>query len=191
MTFAESVPPEGWALPRTFPRPEALERAVDVLPGVGPVVKQKLERLGLRTVADLLQRLGNIPAERVWFRPIPGTATEQDVIDIEARENRLCELVDGVYEARDDRVLDNQSPAPVERDSVIVAEHDPVHGQSSQNDLVCRRRADVHSDGAGDEGHHAGRRVHRQRFRDRGPSISTVIQNDDLAVDRAGRDRAL
>lgn len=50
----------------------------------------------MRTVADLLKRLGDIPPERVWFRPAPGTATEQDVIDIEARENRLCELVDGV-----------------------------------------------------------------------------------------------
>jgi Uma2 family endonuclease len=50
----------------------------------------------VRTVADLLKRLGNLPPERVWFRPIPGTATEQDVIDIEARYNRLCELVDGV-----------------------------------------------------------------------------------------------
>jgi Uma2 family endonuclease len=50
----------------------------------------------VRTIADLLKRLGNIPPERVWFRPLPGTATEQDVLDIEARENRLCELVDGV-----------------------------------------------------------------------------------------------
>jgi Uma2 family endonuclease len=50
----------------------------------------------VRTVADLLKELGNIPPERVWFRPIPGTATEQDVIDVEARHNRLCELVDGV-----------------------------------------------------------------------------------------------
>jgi Uma2 family endonuclease len=50
----------------------------------------------VRTVADLLMRLGNLPPERVWFRPVPGTATEQDVIDIEARQNRLCELVDGV-----------------------------------------------------------------------------------------------
>src|SRR5262249_3958216 len=50
----------------------------------------------VRTIADLLKRLGNIPPERVWLRPAPGTATEQDVIDIEARENRLCELVDGV-----------------------------------------------------------------------------------------------
>jgi Uma2 family endonuclease len=48
------------------------------------------------TVADLLERLGGIPAERVRYYPLPGTATEQDVIDVEIRENRLCELVDGV-----------------------------------------------------------------------------------------------
>ena len=48
------------------------------------------------TVADLLERLDGIPAERVRFYPIPGTATVNDVIDIEAREKRLCELVDGV-----------------------------------------------------------------------------------------------
>jgi Uma2 family endonuclease len=53
-------------------------------------------RAKVRTVAELLKRLGDIPPERVWFRPVPGTATEQDVIDIEAHHNRLCELVDGV-----------------------------------------------------------------------------------------------
>ena len=50
----------------------------------------------IRTVADLLDRLGGVPAERVRYYPLPGTATEQDVIDIEAREDRLVELVDGV-----------------------------------------------------------------------------------------------
>jgi ATP-dependent DNA helicase RecG len=44
----------GLPRPRAFPRPDALDRAVDVLPGVGPAVKKKLERLGLRTVGDLL-----------------------------------------------------------------------------------------------------------------------------------------
>jgi len=47
------------------------------------------------TVGDLLDRLGGIPPQRVRLRPTPGTATEKDVIEIEARENRLCELVDG------------------------------------------------------------------------------------------------
>ena len=49
-----------------------------------------------RTVADLLHELGDIPADRVRLRPAPGTATERDVIEIEAREKRLCELIDGV-----------------------------------------------------------------------------------------------
>jgi Uma2 family endonuclease len=48
------------------------------------------------TLADLLDRLGGISAERVRYYPLPGTASDQDVIDIEQRENRLCELVDGV-----------------------------------------------------------------------------------------------
>src|SRR5438309_1790567 len=39
-----------WRRPRGFPRADALERALDALPGVGPVVKKKLERLGLLTV---------------------------------------------------------------------------------------------------------------------------------------------
>ncbi len=50
----------------------------------------------IETLADLLHRLGDIPLERIRFRPYPGTATEQDVIEAEARTGRLCELVDGV-----------------------------------------------------------------------------------------------
>ena len=48
------------------------------------------------TLADLVDRFGPMPAERIRTNPPPGTATEQDVIDIEAHESRLCELVDGV-----------------------------------------------------------------------------------------------
>jgi Uma2 family endonuclease len=48
------------------------------------------------TLADLLERFGAIPAARIRYDPPPGTATEQDVIRLEARENRLFELVDGV-----------------------------------------------------------------------------------------------
>jgi Uma2 family endonuclease len=49
-----------------------------------------------RTMADLLERLGDVPLRRVLADPAPGTATEQDVIDLGVREKRLCELVDGV-----------------------------------------------------------------------------------------------
>jgi hypothetical protein len=48
------------------------------------------------TLADLLAQLGGIAPERVRFRPLPGTATEQDVLDVQAHEGRVCELVDGV-----------------------------------------------------------------------------------------------
>ncbi len=48
------------------------------------------------TLAKLVERLGGVPLERIRFRPYPGTATEEDVIRIEAQENRLCELVEGV-----------------------------------------------------------------------------------------------
>ena len=49
----------------------------------------------IKTLADLHRRLGSIPLDRIWFRPAPGTATEKDVIEAEARGNHLCELVDG------------------------------------------------------------------------------------------------
>jgi Uma2 family endonuclease len=49
------------------------------------------------TLADLLEQLGDIPANRVRFHPFPGTATEKDVLTLHDREGKLlCELVDGV-----------------------------------------------------------------------------------------------
>jgi Uma2 family endonuclease len=47
------------------------------------------------TIADLLTRLGNVPASRVRLYPTPGTATEKDVIKVLDLENRPCELVEG------------------------------------------------------------------------------------------------
>jgi Uma2 family endonuclease len=48
------------------------------------------------TLADLLQRFGPIPAARIRYDPPPGTATEQDVVILEARKARLFELIDGI-----------------------------------------------------------------------------------------------
>lgn len=50
---------------------------------------------GVETVADLIEHLGGIPAHRIRMNPPPGTATERDVVDIDGREGRLFELVDG------------------------------------------------------------------------------------------------
>lgn len=49
------------------------------------------------TLADLLKRLGGIPASRIRLHPPPGTATEEDAIRTNESPFRtaLCELVDG------------------------------------------------------------------------------------------------
>ena len=49
----------------------------------------------IKTLADLVKWLGGVPLDRIRFHPAPGTATVQDVIDIQQREGRLCELVEG------------------------------------------------------------------------------------------------
>jgi Uma2 family endonuclease len=48
------------------------------------------------TVADVQARLGGIPPERIRTFPAPGTATEDDVLQVLARTDRICELVDGI-----------------------------------------------------------------------------------------------
>jgi Uma2 family endonuclease len=48
------------------------------------------------SLSDVLEHLGRIPPQRIRADPPPGTATEKDVIEIQAREDRLYELVDGV-----------------------------------------------------------------------------------------------
>jgi Uma2 family endonuclease len=49
-----------------------------------------------RTLADLLDELGNVPPNRVLLTPHPGTATEEDVLEVERRTGRAPELIDGV-----------------------------------------------------------------------------------------------
>lgn len=53
------------------------------------------------TVAELQDYLGGIPAHRIRMRPFPGQATEDDVLTILAREDRICELVDGILVEKD------------------------------------------------------------------------------------------
>ena len=50
------------------------------------------------TVADLIERLGGIPAHRILLKPTPGTATEADEFPLAAAclpRQRICELIDG------------------------------------------------------------------------------------------------
>lgn len=48
------------------------------------------------TIADLQAHLGDIPVERIRLFPPPGCATKADVLEIEDREDRLCELENGI-----------------------------------------------------------------------------------------------
>ena len=68
-----------WPRPRTFPRADALERAVDVLPGVGPAVKKKLERLGLRRSATCSRTGRSATRSRVPERRIADLGSDEEV----------------------------------------------------------------------------------------------------------------
>jgi Uma2 family endonuclease len=51
---------------------------------------------GIHTLADMLHDLGDIPPERIRWKPHPGTATEKDLLRVMAEEKVLLELVDGI-----------------------------------------------------------------------------------------------
>ena len=51
---------------------------------------------GPQTLADLWERLGRIPLERIRLHPAPGTATEDDLLKAKQRYHSLFELIDGV-----------------------------------------------------------------------------------------------
>ena len=73
--------------------------------------------------AELVQRLGNIPLERICFTPPPGTATERDLLTALRRSDRLYELVDGTLGGENDGTqrIDDR-PAGFDRDRRICAE---------------------------------------------------------------------
>ena len=46
-------------------------------------------------IAEWLRSLGNVPLGRIVMDPLPGTATEQDLLRLVERDKRLVELIDG------------------------------------------------------------------------------------------------
>jgi Uma2 family endonuclease len=48
------------------------------------------------TLADLLAKLGDVSPKRIRLTPLPGLATEEDVLRLEKEGKHLCELIDGV-----------------------------------------------------------------------------------------------
>jgi ATP-dependent DNA helicase RecG len=83
--FAALEPPRAWPPTRGRPRPEQLQEALDTLPGVGPAVKRKLARLGLETVADLLE---HVPFRYVPVRKVAELHGEREEVAIRVRVAR-------------------------------------------------------------------------------------------------------
>jgi Uma2 family endonuclease len=55
-----------------------------------------VDTIAIETLADLLEHLGGVSANRVRFPPALGTATEKDILEIHDRDRRLYELIEGV-----------------------------------------------------------------------------------------------
>lgn len=47
-------------------------------------------------MAEVMDRVGHVPLERILPFPAPGSATEQDLLDRTVTGGRICELVDGI-----------------------------------------------------------------------------------------------
>ncbi len=48
------------------------------------------------TLADFLDQFGDIPPHRILVKPVPGTATEEDLLERERQTGLAPELIDGV-----------------------------------------------------------------------------------------------
>lgn len=48
-----------------------------------------------RNAQEWWDALGQVPLDRIVFDPLPGSATEADVVRLDDHEDRLCELIDG------------------------------------------------------------------------------------------------
>jgi hypothetical protein len=66
---------------------------------IGSAVRIGNRKRTFRTLASLYRRLGPIPPARMRLSPPPGMAEEHHILEIAEREDRLCELVDGVLVA--------------------------------------------------------------------------------------------
>ena len=88
-----------WPRPRLFPRADALMRSVETLPGVGPALKRKLERLGLVTVGDLLEHRPfryELPVEELRIAELGGedeVAIRGEVLSVSKRRRGRLQML--------------------------------------------------------------------------------------------------
>jgi len=88
-----------WPRPRLFPRADALARPVETLPGVGPALKRKLERLGLATVGDLLEHRPfryELPVEELRIAELGGddeVAIRGEVLSVSKRRRGRLQML--------------------------------------------------------------------------------------------------
>ena len=77
------------------------------------------------TLADMLERLGDIPPNRIRVNPPLGMATEKDVLELKLRFGRICELVDGVLVEKTMEYDESMVAAAVVREiGEFVRKHD-------------------------------------------------------------------
>jgi ATP-dependent DNA helicase RecG len=88
-----------WPRPRLFPRADTLARSVESLPGVGPALKKKLERLGLVTVGDLLEHRPfryELPVEELRIAELGGddeVAIRGEVLSVSKRRRGRLQML--------------------------------------------------------------------------------------------------
>ncbi len=78
--FGGMDPPARWPRPRSAPSPATLELPIDTLAGVGPAVRRRLERLGLRTVGDLLAHRPRRYERPVDEKPIAALFGDEEAV---------------------------------------------------------------------------------------------------------------
>jgi ATP-dependent DNA helicase RecG len=78
--FAGIDPPASWPPTRGRPRVSSLSWALDTLPGVGPALRAKLAKLGLRSVRDLLEHRPRDYQQAVGETPISQLFGEEEAV---------------------------------------------------------------------------------------------------------------
>src|SRR5205809_710814 len=137
--FAGLDPPSKWPPSRSGPRAEALERPVESLTGVGPVVAKRLAKLGLRRIGDLLRY-----RPRRYESAVPATADFAPVYPAseEIAPRKLRELVgEALVHARD---LPDPLPAEVRERGGLPIKSDALwalHRPRSKSEAERGRRS--------------------------------------------------